>query len=225
MTSMKIVQFSRPPTPLVHLRPKFFHPPWPWTSNFKWTPPLQMMTNQLKENIIQGWLLYVIRSFLYFGSRFQYQLINQLIFLLLYTLVCAVAQKYHEMSFVVIHIFTRFAINLFYFHGTATVPRACERTKSKEKQNQVTSHSNWRRVLLFDLAHKQCNGIIKGWLHCLRSESKGRFLVNNILVLGLACLVIALIQFSLIKRENKDWTSRTLANPPPPTSNNISFLP
>ena len=26
MTSMKIVQFSRPPTPLVQLRPKFFHP-------------------------------------------------------------------------------------------------------------------------------------------------------------------------------------------------------
>ena len=25
MTSMKIVQFSRPPTPHVHLRPKFFH--------------------------------------------------------------------------------------------------------------------------------------------------------------------------------------------------------
>ena len=26
MTSMKVVQFSRPPTPLVLLRPKFFHP-------------------------------------------------------------------------------------------------------------------------------------------------------------------------------------------------------
>ena len=26
MTSMKIVQFSRPPTPLVRLPPKFFHP-------------------------------------------------------------------------------------------------------------------------------------------------------------------------------------------------------
>ena len=26
MTSMKTVQFSRPPTPLVQLRPKFFHP-------------------------------------------------------------------------------------------------------------------------------------------------------------------------------------------------------
>ena len=37
---------------------------------------------------------------------------------------------------------------------------AFERTKSKQKQNQVTLHSNWPRVLLFDLAHKQCNGII-----------------------------------------------------------------
>ena len=26
MTSLKTVQFSRPPTPLVQLRPKFFHP-------------------------------------------------------------------------------------------------------------------------------------------------------------------------------------------------------
>ena len=26
-------------------------------------------------------------------------------------------------------------------------------------------------ALLFDLAHKQCNGIIKGWLHCLTPES------------------------------------------------------
>ena len=31
---------------------------------------------------------------------------------------------------------------------------ACEQTKSKQKQNQVTSHSNWTRVLLLDLAHK-----------------------------------------------------------------------
>ena len=26
MTSMKIVEFLKSPTPLVHLRPKFFHP-------------------------------------------------------------------------------------------------------------------------------------------------------------------------------------------------------
>ena len=29
--------------------------------------------------------------------------------------------------------------------------RACERTESKQKQNQVTSHSNRPRVLLFNL--------------------------------------------------------------------------
>ena len=72
---------------------------------------------------------------------------------------------------------------------------ACERTKSKQKQNQVTSHSSLSRVLLFDLAHKQCNGIIKGWLHCLTSESNGRFLVNNILIFGSVwCLVMVQIQ-------------------------------
>ena len=27
------------PHPAVHLRSKFFHPPGPWTSNLKWTPP------------------------------------------------------------------------------------------------------------------------------------------------------------------------------------------
>ena len=35
---------------------------------------------------------------------------------------------------------------------------------------------------------------------------------------------MAQIQFSLIKKK-KDWTSRTFANPPLPTSDNISFLP
>ena len=79
MTSMKIVQFSRPPTPFVHLRPKFFHlldlgrsisnePPS--------LPPLQTISNQLKENIILGWLLYVVKSFFQVSFRFQYQLIN-----------------------------------------------------------------------------------------------------------------------------------------------------
>ena len=59
----------------------------------------------------------------------------------------------------------------------------------------------WPRVLLFDLAHKQCNGIIKGWLHCLTPKSKGRFLVNNMLMFCSAwCLVMAQIQFSLIKK-------------------------
>ena len=38
---------------------------------------------------------------------------------------------------------------------------------------------NWPHVLLFHLARKQCNGVTKGWLHCLTPESIGIFLVNN----------------------------------------------
>ena len=79
--------------------------------------------------------------------------------------------------------------------------RACEGTKSKQKQNQVTSHINRPRVLMFDLAHRKCNGLMKGWFHCLTSESKGRFSVNSILMFGLVrCLIMAQIQFSLIKK-------------------------
>ena len=81
--------------------------------------------------------------------------------------------------------------------------------KQKQK-NKVTSHSNRPRVLLFDLAHKQCNGIIKGWLHCLTSELKVRFLVNNTL---LACLVIAQIQFSLIKQIRTGRPAHSLQSP------------
>ena len=102
--------------------------------------------------------------------------------------------------------------------------RACERTESKQKQNKVTSHSNWPLVLLFDLAHKRCSGIIKGWLRCLTSESKGRFLVNNILMFGLAwCLVMTQIQFSL--RKKKIGRPEHSLIPHPPTSGNLSFLP
>ena len=61
--------------PSCKIRPKFFHPldlghPIPNKA------PSQMIINLLKENIIQGWLLYVIRSFFQVSFRFQYQLIN-----------------------------------------------------------------------------------------------------------------------------------------------------
>ena len=61
MTSIKIVQFSRPPIPQsVYVQNS--STPRPWTSNFKRAPPpLQMITNRLKENMIQGWL----HAFLY----------------------------------------------------------------------------------------------------------------------------------------------------------------
>ena len=74
-TSMKIVQFSRLPTPLSSYVPNSSNP-LTLDVQFQTTPPLQIVTNQLKENIIQGWLLYVIRSFFQVEFRFQYQLIN-----------------------------------------------------------------------------------------------------------------------------------------------------
>ena len=46
------LSISQDPTPLVHLRPEFFHPldlRYPISKN----SPLQMITNQLKENVIQ----------------------------------------------------------------------------------------------------------------------------------------------------------------------------
>ena len=109
--------------------------------------------------------------------------------------------------------------------------RACERTKSKQKQNQVTSRSNWPCIILFDLAHKQCNGIVKGWLHYLTPESKGTFLVNNILMFSSTqCLVMPQIQFSLIRKIKigrpehpltptplRPVTSHFSLTPPPPS--------
>ena len=115
MTSMKIAQFSGRSTTFAHLRPTFFHlfdlgPP---VSN---ELPLQMINNQLKENIIQRWILYVIRSYLQVGLFFfsinslilsgfpltSFHLTEALLsaFSWPYTLVVAAVQKYREMTFV-----------------------------------------------------------------------------------------------------------------------------
>ena len=82
MTPMKIDQSSRSPflppplssyvqnsSNLLTLDVQFqTKPPVPF--------PLETIRNQLKGNIILGWLLYIIRSFLQVRSRFEYQLIN-----------------------------------------------------------------------------------------------------------------------------------------------------
>ena len=76
--------FKTPPPPplssyvqnsstLLTLDIQFKHPPPPPPAL---SLPFQMITNQLKEDIIQGGLLYVIRSFLRVGFCFKYQLIN-----------------------------------------------------------------------------------------------------------------------------------------------------
>ena len=77
MTSMKIVQFSRPHHHLLcPSTSKILPPPWPWTSNFKQSRLSPSDNQSIWKTIIQGWLLYVIRSFLQVGFRFKYQLIN-----------------------------------------------------------------------------------------------------------------------------------------------------
>ena len=136
MTFMKIVKFLRPS--LVHLRPNFFL-----------TLDVQLQTNQLpfsndnnqlKEKIIQGWLLYIIRSFLEVGFRFHSQLINLawLSFdffsfsgsLTICVFACVLLYALYSCVFscpknimkcllsMIIHIFsTYFATNLFYLHN------------------------------------------------------------------------------------------------------------
>ena len=59
-----------------------------------------MITNQLKEHIIQGWLLYVIRSWFPFFTSFHLAEASPSTFSSLYTLVCAVVQKYHKTYFI-----------------------------------------------------------------------------------------------------------------------------
>ena len=183
----------------------------------------QIITDQLKENIINRWLLYVIRSFLQVGFRFQYQLINLVwlsfdffsfsssstiwFFVALYSFVCNCS----KISRIVFYL-QLFTFLVLILQSTCFICTTWKRkqTKSKQEQNHVMSHSNWPRVLLFDLAHKKCSDIINGWLHCLTSGSKGGFLVN----VWPRCLVMTQIQFSLLKKNLDVHNTRE----PPPSS-------
>ena len=113
----------RTPYPLVHLRPKSFHTLGLGHPISNEPPPtFQMITNQFKKSIIQGWLLYAIRSFFQVGFRFQYKLINRVWlpgFILLSVQLCKSIPKC--LLFIIIHISsTHFAINLFYLHNMKT---------------------------------------------------------------------------------------------------------
>ena len=160
-----------------------------------------------------------------------------LLYLLLrgFVLLCVKLSKNIKkcLLFIIIQIFsTHYAIDLFCLPNLKRKQNikqqphhVYEWTKSKQKQNQVTSHSNCTRILLFYLVHKQCNGIVKGLLHCLTSESNGRLPVNNILFfVSVWYLVMAQIQFSLMKKIKIGHPEDSLT-PHLPTSNSISFLP
>ena len=129
----QLFSFLDYPSRLVHLRPKFFHA-LDLGRPISNKPPsrLQMIINQLKANIVQGWLLYVIRSILQVGFRFRNQLINLINWLLFiqlkyhylifrgFILLCVQLPKNITkcLLFTSIHIFsTHFAINLFYLHN------------------------------------------------------------------------------------------------------------
>ena len=64
---------------------------------------------------------------------------------------------------------------------------ACEQMKSKQKQNQVTSHSNWPRVLFM------------ASLSDIRVKRMSGHGANPV----------------FFNKKNKDWRCRTLATPPP----------
>ena len=161
---LKIVQFSRLPLPCPSTS-KIPPPCWPWMSNFKRkTPPpsspLQMITNELKEYIIQGWLLYVIRSFFQVSFRFQYQLINLVwlsfdffsfswylticLFVTLYPCVCSCPKTSRNVfnlqlfTFLVLSLLSAcFICRTWKCRQTMEQqpPNACERTKPKQRQN------------------------------------------------------------------------------------------
>ena len=81
---------------------------------------------------------------------------------------CPIFKNPHPLSMYVRNSFTPFTLTSnFKRTHLSKWYRACERTNSKQKKRHVTF--KLPRVLLFDLAHKQCNVISKGWLHCLRS--------------------------------------------------------
>ena len=140
----------------------------------------------------------------------------------LYILVCADVQKYHDFFLKKVFLVLILQLTCFIYITSKRKQtmehqpyRACEWTKSnKNKKNKVKSHSNWPCILFFYLDHKQFNGIIKGWLHCATSESKGRFLANNILLTW--CLVMAQIQFSLTNKIKIGRSEHSLTSPQPP---------
>ena len=234
MTSIKIVQFSRPPHPCLSAS-YILLPPWLWTSNFKRTPSLflQMTTNQLKESITQRWL------FMLSGPSFRLPFvfsINSLILsgfsLTFFHLAESSLSAFSCFSknimkcllFIIIHIFsTHFVISLFHLHNLktytnygTTIPLCMwtNEIKTKTKSSHITFKLTTGSIAQF--SPQTWNGIIKGWFHCLALVSKRRFLVNNVLMFGSAwCLGMVQIQFSLIHQKKIGHLEHFLIPPPP----------
>ena len=101
----------------------------------------------------------------------------------LYTLVCAVVQKYQEMFFIYNYSHFQYSFcnqpillsqleNINKLWNNNRTMHVKERFKNKNKTKSC-------HIQIDDLAHRTCNGFIKRWRQCLTSGSKGRFLINN----------------------------------------------
>ena len=132
---------------------KLIPPPWRPISN---DPPpfLQMITNQLKENIIQRWLLYVTKSFLQVSFHFQYQLINLAwlfftsfhlaeaslsAFLWLYTFVCNCPKMLRNIFY--IWLFTFLVLILQSTCFICTIWK-CKQTIEQQQQRACEQNQN-----------------------------------------------------------------------------------
>ena len=131
-------------------------PPWPWTSSFKRTSALQMIINQLKGNIIKGCL------FLLSSPSFRSVFVFSINLLILFILLCVQLFKniMKCLLFIIIHNFNQLV--LF--------------TQLENVNKQVTSHSNWPRVLLFDLAQKHVIVSLKDCFTVWRQYQREDFL-------------------------------------------------
>ena len=93
----------------------------------------------------------------------------------LYTLVCEFVQKYHEMSFLFIithNLSTHFAVNLFFFPQLENVNKLKRKNRTMHVNKEIKTKTKPSHVIykltmpsIVRFSPKQCNGIIKGWLH------------------------------------------------------------
>ena len=93
----------------------------------------------------------------------------------LYTLVCEFVQKYHEMSFLFIithNLSTHFAVNLFFLPQLENVNKLKRKNRTMHVNKEIKTKTKPSHVIykltmpsIVRFSPKQCNGIIKGWLH------------------------------------------------------------
>ena len=103
------IHFARPPIPLTHLRLKFLPPSWPWDvhSSPNNNESIKRKSNDgcymLSSLFFRSTLVFSINSLILSGfplTSFHLAEASLSAFFWLYTLVCAVVHKYHEMSFI-----------------------------------------------------------------------------------------------------------------------------